>query len=78
MILETLDPQNRAIVEREMADNDKHLWCLVRWVDSELKRTRRRGRWATGPAALSDLLCQGHTVASVIWETYLNREMPKG
>lgn len=76
MKLEHLDDTNRRIVSQAMADNDKHLWCLVRWVQREMKRKGRRCQWQTGPAAIQDLLGEGHTVACVIWDRYINRPMP--
>ena len=63
-----MDEFNKKIVEEAMKDHDKHYRCLVRWIERRLKR--KPCPWNSGPHALTELLGEGYTVASSIWEKY--------
>ena len=64
-----LNELNRRICIAAMAMHDKHYWCLVRYVQHLLDQSGRK-KWRSGPEALTHLLGEGYTVASVIWEHY--------
>ena len=68
--LEHASDTNRPILESALVEHDKHYWCLCEYVKTELKKPKRSRRWWSGPEAIGDLLGEGHTAATVIWETY--------
>ena len=47
-----------------------HYRALCSWIRYQMKYAHCKHRFVSGPGALSDILCEGHTVASVIWEIY--------
>lgn len=71
-----LSKENRAIVEKEMANHDKHYRCLVSWIKREMKRQGKRYRYGSGPATLSYMFSQGATVSQCLWEKYGGIEQP--
>jgi hypothetical protein len=70
-----LGERDRKICVEAMAMHDKHYWCLVRYVQHLLDQPGRK-KWKSGPEALTHLLGEGYTVASVIWEHYTAMEKP--
>lgn len=68
--LEHADATNRPILERALIEHDKHYWCLCKYIEQQLKKPKSRRNWWSGPEAISALLGEGHTAATVIWETY--------
>ena len=68
--LQRANSVNKPILEHALIDHDKHYWCLCRWVEHEIAKPKRSRRWWSGPEAVADLLGEGSTAATVIWETY--------
>lgn len=62
--------ENRPILEAALVNHRAHYWSLCQWVSQELKKPARSRKFHSGPHALSMLLGEGHTAATVIWETY--------
>jgi len=68
--LQRADTVNKPILIAALDEHDKHYWCLCRWIEREIAKPKRNRRWWSGPEAISELLCEGATAATVIWETY--------
>lgn len=68
--LQRSNGENRSILESALIDHAKHYWSLCKYIEQELKKPKRSRRWWTGAEAISELLGEGHTAATVIWETY--------
>lgn len=58
---------NEEIVQKEMANHDKHYWALVQGLK------RRRKGWGE----LGDMIGEGSTVAKAIWDKYENFDFYK-
>ena len=71
--LQRANAVNKPILESALIEHDKHYWCLCRWVEREITKPKRNRRWWSGPEAIADLLGEGSTAATVIWETYERR-----
>lgn len=68
--LEGATGANRKILSDALVNHESHYWCLCKYVEQELKKPKRSRRWWTGAEAIGALLGEGHTAATVIWETY--------
>lgn len=64
---------NRAILEKALHNHDGHYWSLCKYIERELRKPKARRKWWSGPEAIAELLGEGHTAATVIWETHSGR-----
>ena len=71
--LQRADATNRSILQDALVSHDKHYWNLCRWIEGDLSNKRTR-IWQSGPEAICQLLGEGATAATVIWETYARQQ----
>lgn len=68
--LEAASPVNRRILDAALIDHEKHYRAMCSWIRQALRTPWGKRHLISGPAAVSDIFSEGHTAATVIWETY--------